>query len=25
LNNPELSTDLPFDIESGEFKEAVWR
>jgi hypothetical protein len=25
LNNPELYTDLPFDIESGEFKENIWK
>jgi Putative esterase len=25
LNNPDLYLDLPFDIESGEFKENIWK
>jgi len=25
LNNPDLYTDLPFDMESGEFKEDIWK
>lgn len=25
LNNPDLYIDLPFDTESGEFKESIWK
>ncbi len=25
LDNPDLYIDLPFDIESGEFKESIWK